>query len=305
MQSDTKKRLGILRGGAGENYNSSLKKGGEIILHINQNLGDKYKVSDILVDRDHVWYLNGFSVVPGDLIHKVDIVWNVSHPSLSNILNSLAIPHITSGSFSDALGSSREMLRQHMKKIGISMPRHVVLPVYQKDFDGPREKYTIKKAKEVFEKFSSPWIVKSFTPDVTMAIHLAKTFPELVDAIEDGVKHEKSILVEEFIAGKVASLHSMPYFRGEDMYTFPLGNSFGNFSNEEREKLINAAKSIHAHIGAHHYLKSDFILNTKGRVYLLQVESVPDLKPDSHFSQVVDLAGAKMQHVVEHILEQA
>ena len=194
------------------------------------------------------------------------------------------------------------------------MPRAVVLPLYQEDFDGARDKYAIKKAKEVHEKFAGPWIVKSFTEDLNMAspvglwprgIHLAKTFPELVNAIEDGMKHEKSILVEEFIDGKVASVHSIPLFRGENIYTFPLGNTFGNFSPEEKEKLVNLAKDLHKHINAKHYLKSDFVLSSRGKVYLLQIESMPDLKPDSHFSQVCESVGAKSYHTIEHMLDSA
>ena len=207
------KRVGILRGGAGNDYESSLRKGGEIILYIHENLSDKWKAVDILIDKNGIWHINGVPISPADLFHKVDVVWNLSHPSFSNILHSLSISNVSDGTFLGALQNSREMLREHMKQIGVQMPRSIVLPVYQKDFDGLRERYAIKKAKEVHKKFSSPWVVKSFTNDSNMAIHLAKTFPELVDAIEDGVKHEKSILVEEFIAGKVASVHSVPEFR--------------------------------------------------------------------------------------------
>jgi len=299
------KKVGILRGGTGKHYTSSLRKGGEIIAHIFENLSEKYKVIDILIDKDYVWHINGVPINPGDLIHKVDVIWNTSHPSLSNILDSLFIPNINTSFFSSALENSKDLLREHMKQIGIEMPRSIILPVYQKDFDGPRERYTIKKAKEIFEKFSAPWIVKSFTPDSNMGIHLAKTFPELVDAIEDGVKREKSILVEEFIVGKVASVHSVPKFRGQDIYTFPLGKAFGNFSVDEKEKLINLAKNLHQHIGGKHYLKSDFVVNPRGKIYLLQIESTPDLKIDSHFSQVCESVGAKMHHVIEHMLEQA
>ena len=299
------KRVGVLRSGAGKHYASSLAKGGEIILHISENLSHSYKPVDIFIDKNHIWHCGGVPINPGDLLNKIDIAWNVAHPSMSNILDSLSIPHISTPAFSSTLENSKELLREHMRKIGVQMPRSVILPLYQKDFDGPRERYAIKKAKEIFEKFSSPWIVKSFTEDSNMAIHLAKTFPELVNAIEDGAKHEKSILVEEFIAGKIASVHSVPQFRNEQIYTFPLGNSFGNFSTGEKEILSKIAKDLHKHIGAKHYLKSDFVLNSNGRVYLLQIESMPDLKPDSHFSQVCDSVGAQMDHVVEHILKQA
>ena len=299
------KRVGILRGGAGNDYESSLRKGGEIILYIHENLSDKWKAVDILIDKNGIWHINGVPISPADLFHKVDVVWNLSHPSFSNILHSLSISNVSDGTFLGALQNSREMLREHMKQIGVQMPRSIILPVYQKDFDGLRERYAIKKAKEVHKKFSSPWVVKSFTNDSNMAIHLAKTFPELVDAIEDGVKHEKSILVEEFIAGKVASVHSVPEFRGENIYTFPFGNTFGNFSTNEKEKLSNLAKDLHNHLGAKHYLKSDFVLSPRGKVYLLEISSNPDLQFDSHFAQVCESVGVKIHQVVEHIIEQA
>ncbi len=299
----SKKRIGIIRGGAGEHYLSSIKKGGDIISHIVQHLPHKYKVLDILIDKEYVWHVNGTPVSPSELSNKIDIAWNITHPSFANILESLSIPNMGNGSFSGAIQNSREMLRKHMSKIGVAMPRSVVLPVYQKDFDGPREKYAIKKAKTVFEKFGSPWIVKSFTPDSNMGVHFAQTFPQLVSAIEDGVRHEKSILVEEFIGGKVASVHSVPHFRGEAMYVFPPVNVFGEFSLDEKSKLSSLAKTLHHHIGGKHYLKSNFILNKRGKVYLLEFESIPNLKSFSHFAQACEKVGAKMHDVVEHILE--
>ena len=296
------KKVGILRGGAGEHYASSLKKGGEIISHIFENLSGKWTPLDILIDKEGIWHINGMPISPADLMHRVDVVWNIAYPGASVILDNFSIPNVSHGSFSSALENSKEMLREHMGKINVQMPKSIILPLYQKDFDGPRERYAIKKAKEVFEKFPSPWIVKSFTPDSNMGIHLTKTFNELAGAIEDGVKHEKSVLIEEFITGKVASVHSVPHFRGQDIYTFPLGNSFGIFSADEKEKLTALAKNLHIHIGAKHYLKSDFVLSPRGKVYLLGIESTPDLKKDSHFSQVCESVGTKMHNVVEHIL---
>ena len=310
------KKVGILRGGAGKHYIRSLKKGGEIIAHIFENLGEKYKIFDILIDQDHIWHFNGIPINPSDLINRIDAVWNVSHPSFSNILDSLSIPNIGVSSFAHTLENSKEILREHIKKIDVQMPRSVVLPLYQKDLDGAIDKYSIKKAKDVFEKFSSPWLVRSFTENSSVSIFLAKTFPELVNVIKDlsaqacGVKNEASILVEEFIAGKVASLYSAPMFRGEEIYVFPLtpvtqkARPQEVFSFSEKELLTKIAKDLHKHIGAKHFLKSDFVLNSRGKVYLLQINGVPNLKPDSHFSEVCESVGAKMHHVVEHILEQ-
>lgn len=302
MQSSGIKRIGILRGGHGAHYGSSIRSGADIISHIQEKLSDKYKVLDILIDKEGVWHLNGVPISPDDLISKIDLAWNLSTSNFAKTLEDLSIPHASQSAFSFALENSEELLREHMKKVGVDMPRTIVLPLYQKDFDGDREKYAIKKAKEIHKKFAGPWVVKSFTPDSNMGIHMAKTFPQLVDAIEDGVKHEKSILVEEFISGKVASVHSVANFRNEDVYTFPLGNTFGQFSSEEKEKLLNLSKELHTHIGASHYLKCNFILNNRGKVYMFGIETTPNLKPNSHFYEVCELIGTKPHHVVDHIL---
>ncbi len=300
------KRVGILRGGEGSYYHSSLKRGGDILSYIFENLGEKYKTLDIFIDKDNVWHLNGMPIRIADLSKKVDMVWNVSHPTISITLNSFGIPHVGANAFSHVLGSdSKHTLRGEMAKFGVSMPRSVIIPVYQKDFDGPRERYAIKKAKEVFEKFSSPWIVRSYTTESGMGIHFAKTFPELIHSIEDGVKHGVSILVEEFISGKVASVHSVPGFRGKSFYVFPPVGIFGILSQQEKDKLALLSNDLHYHLGIKHYLKSNFILSKSGKVYLFDLECTPNLKPYSHFAQACESVGAKMEDVVEHILEQA
>jgi len=302
LNNNTKIKVGIIRGGEGNFYSSSLKKGGDIILHIHDNLQDTHKVFDILIDKKGIWYFNGMPIKPSDLRYKIDIVWNTSkHPRVSSILDDLSITKIDNGSFQNMLENSNTMLQKHIKNIDVKMPRFLVLPVYQKDIDGPLNKYVIKKAKEVFEKFSSPWIVKSFTPDSNMGIHLVKTFPELVDAIEDGIIHQKSILIEEFILGRVFSVHSVTGFRNQDIYVFPPKD----FLAEEKEKIIKLVKDIHKHIDVKHYLKSDFILHAKKGFFLTNIELFPDLREGSHLEQSCKYVGADIHHISMHILEKA
>jgi D-alanine-D-alanine ligase-like ATP-grasp enzyme len=296
------KRVGIIRGGEGEHYMSSLLRGGDLISYVLHDLSDKYKIIDILIDKKGVWHAGGVPISPADLIRKIDVVWNMSrHPNISVILDDLAIPNIDASLFSKALLNNNEMLRTHIKSIGLQMPRSIVFPLYQEDFDGPKEKYAILKAKEVLHKFSAPWIVKSFTPDSNMGIHLAKTFGELVDAIEDGVIHKKSILVEEFISGKIVSIHSLSQYRGENIYVFPLDNSFNVFSPIEKEKLTNLTKDLYQHINAKHYLKSDFVFHPRNGIFLTGIDLLPDFRKGSHFEKSCESVGAKMRHIFEHI----
>jgi D-alanine-D-alanine ligase-like ATP-grasp enzyme len=275
------KRVGILRGGTDENYENSLREGGTFIVYIIENLSDGWKPVDILIDRDGVWHTGGIPVLPSDLVSRVDVVWNFSHPRFSNILESFSIPNIKPSSF---LGDSRDMLREHMKSIGVSMPRRV---------DNP------KSAQEVFEKFTSPWIVKN-----SNEIKLVKTFNELAETING----KNDVIVEEFITGKPSAVHTLRGFREDlpaqagDVYVFPLGK---DFTLNEKEEVVKVAKNLHQHIGAEHYLKADFTLNPKKGFILTGLYFLPDIREDSHLNQACNSVGAKMNHVIEHILKQA
>jgi len=291
------KKVGVIRGGKYD-YENSLKKGGELISHIVENLSDKWKVVDIFIDKNNIWHLSGKQIQPADLIHKVDVVWNVAHPSFSNVIQSFSIPCIGSECFSKIINESRSLLEEHMKKVGVKMPRHFIIPPYQEDFDGEEYKYILKKSKEVFEKFSSPWIVRSFVNDFSMGIHVAETFPELEKAITDGVAHGASILVEELISGKNAFMHTVSNFRDEDIYSFPTGN----FSKEEKDKLNIISKDLHKHFNSSSYLKSNFVLHPKRGIFLTSVEFHPILKKGSHFDKTCQSVGTKTYTVVESIL---
>ena len=297
-----KKKVGILRGGNKENYADSLRVGGELILHIHENLSDKWKPVDILIDTEGVWHADGLPIKPVELVNKVDLVWNTSHPNFSVILKSFDIPNIGVDAFAFLLRDNRSILQEHMKEIRVKMPRHFVIPAYQPDFDGAYDRFILKKAKEVHEKFSPPWVVKSLTNDSDIGIHIANTYPELIDAIADIVDHDKSILVEELISGKEVSMHSVSGFRGQEIYNLP---AVGNFSTQDKENLNEISKNIHKHLNISNYLNSNFVLHPKRGLFLKEINFFPDVKNDSHFHQTSLYIGSSPKQIIDHILEQA
>lgn len=313
METDRKIRVGVLRGGAWDSYQESLDHGGDLLNMIAEHLNDKYKIVDILVDKDGIWHIGGLPIFPMDLSSKVDMVWNASHPSFGSVLKSLSMPHVSQDAFLVGLENNPDLLKDHAKNMGFQIPRSILFPAYQEDIDGNRADYSIRAAKKVHEKFGAPWVVKAHPSNPDMGIHVARTFGDLVSAIDDGVNHAGSILVQELIVGKEASVHTVPNFRSHvpgmnNLYTFPVlpnEHSTLKFSNTEREKLMEIARKVHKELGARHYLQSDLIITPSGRVYLVGIESTPDLEKGSHFEHSCESVGAKMHQVIEHILERA
>ena len=328
-KNKTKKTVGIIRGGEQGDYDASLRYGGELISHIFENLSERWKVVDILIDKNGVWHANGIPISLANLTHKVELVWNTAHHGLANVLRDFSIPAINISSFSFLLKQEHEVLEEHLKELGLKMPKKIVFPLYQEDFDGPVDLYVARKAREVLGKFSAPWIVKTFTEDADMGpvrgregsqrpsasngmgIHLAKTFPELMTALQDGIRHQKSILVEEFIYGKNIDMHSVGGFRGEGVYVFPphsgsetlQGRMTGNLLKDEKDKFIQLVKDLHRHLGAEHYLNSNFVLHPKRGIFVTDISLLPDLQPGSPLENACESVGAKVHHLVEHLLE--
>ncbi|MES2315262.1 MAG: hypothetical protein V4486_00815 [Patescibacteria group bacterium] len=271
------KRVGILRGGKGKNYHKSIKEGGELIVFIVENLAHKYTPVDIFIDRDDIWHLGGLPIMPSDLVHKVDVVWNVAHPSTISTIESFNIPQISQNPFYLSLANNPNALHKHLKDIGVGMARYITAP---------------KSAREVHSKFGAPWIVK-----VGNEVEVVKTFDELTTIMSK----VNNITVEEFIEGKPSAVHTIPNFRGEEIYVLP----HGNLSKSENDQTIKFAKQLHQHLGAKHYLKADFTLHPRRGFFLTNITSTPDLRPHSHLEHSLNQVGAKMQHLVEHIIESA
>jgi hypothetical protein len=292
------KRIGIIRGGNWSNYERSLKEGAEVSAFIKEHLGENWFPLDIFVDKDGAWHINGLPVLPSEVGTRAEIFWNASSPEVTSILENFGLRHVSVPSFPQALRESREMLRTHMMQTaGINMPRHILLPGYQKDFDGRIELYAAKKAMTVFEKFSGPWMVRSPSVQNAMGVHVAKTYPELVNAIIDAAEHGASVIVEELIPGREVSMHSLKNFRGEDLYVFP-----ARLSREEKDTLYKKIREIHDHTGSD-YLMARFILHPKNRIYLKHLEFTPSFGKDSDLHQVAESIGAKASHILESILE--
>jgi len=291
------KRVGILRGGR-ENYDISIWEGGNLIAHLMEALPHKWKPVDILVDRGGAWHLAGVPVTPAALSHRVDLVWNIAHQNLSRSLAQFSIPEI--GMPENLSYLTPEIWRREAEELGLKVPRRMILSTY---LEGERRRYAITKAKEVHERMGPPWVVGSLAPS-QMGVHarpterlqsfgrVANTFPELVDAIEDGASHGETIVAEELIPGERQESHTVSRYRGEDPYAFP-----GSYADLARE--------LHKHLGARHYLQSEFTAHPRMGTYLTALHFTPDLRKDSNFRKLCERVGVRPSEIVEHILEQS
>lgn len=313
-------RVGVIRGGAGDEYKISLASGEHILSHLRSDVfASTHKAIDLFVDSNGVLHKNGLPLKAEKLSENVDIVFNALHGAYGEsgkvqaLLERLGVPYTGSGPFPSALGYNKALAKEQFAKLDIKTPRHILYLGYQEDFDGPKEEYAFAKAQEVFDRLPPPWIVKPLTGSYFMGIHVCKTFPELVQAFKNSTSAGTSILVEEMIEGKEASVNVIEKFRGKNLYTMPpievhaSGREVcpGNFSNEEKRELERLACLIHEGLNLRHYSQSDFIVTPRKGIYAIEVNTQPRLAEASLIPRHLSSIGSSMPEFLKHIIELA
>jgi D-alanine--D-alanine ligase len=325
-------KVGVIRGGVSDEYEVSLKTGANVLSHLRSDkLNHKYKAIDIYLDKEGVFHVGGVPASLAKISNLVDVAFNALHGDygedgkLVQELEQWGIPYTGSGAFPSAVGYNKALAKEQFARLGIKTPKHMLYPAYQEDFDGDRESYALRKAKEVWEKLPPPWIVKPLSSGSSMGVHVCKTYPELVRAFEMGTTQKVSVLVEEMIEGKEATVGVIDQFRGKDFYALPpieirvpktktffdydakyTGISQeicpGNFKEEEKRELERLASLIHKGLNLSHYSRSDFIVHPRKGIYALEVNTLPGLTDESLVPKGLHAVGASVPEFIDHIL---
>lgn len=310
-------KVGVIRGGVNTKYEQSLATGEQVLSVLRSDVfKDKYSAVDMLLDKNGILHINGLPVNIGTVHSRVDVIFNALHGDfgadgkLQQILEHWNIPYTGSGIFPSAMSSNRKLAKYKFKSLGLRTPDYLVINSYNQDVDGEENTYARRKAQEVWRQMPAPWVVKPVLMGSGVAIRVCKTFPELVRAFEEANHHAISVVVEELINGRTASVSVVDKLRNQDLYSLPAVESRdkisicpARFSYEEKMELEKLAKIIHKEFNLEHYSKCNFIVHPKKGIYLISVENLPALHKDSHIAHMIKSVGSSMHEFVDHIIE--
>ncbi|HDQ16846.1 MAG TPA: D-alanine--D-alanine ligase [Candidatus Vogelbacteria bacterium] len=313
-------RVGVLRGGLGDEYDVSLKTGWEVICALPQ---DKFDISDIFIDKKGSWYVNGLISHPVEIANRIDVAFNALHGQfgedgrLQKILENLGLPFTGSGSFGSALAMNKKLTKKIIIDQGIKTPKSIVGQIKDK------LETIVDKA---FKTFSPPWIVKPNNSGSSVGISLAGNKQDLFQSCQKAFESSKEIIIEEYICGREATLGVIDNFRGQDLYTLPpveikLSTEHcifdfeakysgqteeicpGRFSPKEVEEMSKIASAVHKKLFLNGYSRSDFIISPQRGVYFLEVNSLPGLTSQSLFPKSLEAIGCDLKSFIEHQID--
>lgn len=319
----SKLKVAVLRGGAGNEHEVSLRSGSNILAGI-ERLG--HIPLDVFIDKTGAWHVRGIPMTPERALSSVDVAWNVLHGgpgedgSLQRVLDRIGVSYTGSGSYASAAAFNKLLAKEILAKHDIRMPRHVVLSV------SPSLE---NEAKEAFRAFAPPVVVKPSSSGSSVGVTLAKTFPDFWEGVKEAFAHSPKVMVEEYIKGKEATAGVVEGLRGMKLYPLlPIeivpppthaifdydakysGESIervpGNFTSEEASELQRLAQVVHDALGLRHYSRSDFVVSPRG-IYFLEANNAAGvgMTSESLLPKSLTAAGMSTDEFFDHIIKLA
>jgi len=317
--------VGVLRGGPSSEYEVSLKSGANVLSALDAN---KYEPRDIFIDRAGTWHLRGAPAQPERALSGVEVAINVVHGeygedgTLQRILDALNVPYTGADALASSLAFNKYRTNQEARKLGITVAHSAIV-------DSSKITDLHKTALNIFRTMPHPLMIKPIAGGSSVGITKVDNFDALEYALGKAFAVSPQAIVEEYIAGREATVGVIDEFRNEKLYALmpveiipPTSSPFfdyeakysgqsiervpGHFSAEEKHALTKAAKAVHLGLGLRHYSRSDFIVSPRG-IYFLEVNPAAGIgmTEESLFPKALQAVGARTADFFDHIIRLA
>jgi D-alanine-D-alanine ligase len=169
--------------------------------------------------------------------------------------------------------------------------------------------------------FGFPVVVKPVGETASLGVGIARDELELELAIEHALRFDDEVIVERFIEGKEISvgildgqaLGAVEIAPRRAIYDFRSRHTPGRadlhlparLSPERYRSVLRLALMAHEALGCEGASRVDLIVSERGNEVILDVNTLPDLTPQSLFSRIAQAAGLSFPDLVEEILRGA
>jgi len=212
---------------------------------------------------------------------------------IQGFLRTLNIPFIFSDVEAQALAANKSLSKFLAAKQGIATPEAIV--VSQKD--------TVV--------YKNPVVVKPLDGGSSIGIAIVRSAATLGAALSDAFAQAPKVLIEDFIDGDEytvpvietgAGVAALPVILIKSKTEFfDLRSKYDPSLVEEicpapiadalSDELKDAAVKAHFAIGARHLTRSDFIVDRQGKVWFLEINTIPGLTVNSLTPKALKVAG--------------
>lgn len=302
------RKIGVLLGGLSSERDVSLRSGEAVLKALRQGGHDAvpiYVDSDIDVAIRNVQPDVAFIALHGGMGED---------GCIQGLLEVLGIPYTGSGVMASALAMNKSKAKEVFRLHNVPTPSHYTI--------GPHLR-TATVAELVTEHgdFGFPCVVKPIAAGSSVGVAICRTQAEFGPAVERARRFDDAILVERYIPGvevsvaiaddralgaiEVTPLHG--FYDYDNKYTSGATRYFvpPRLSPERYRGVLAQALRAHLALECSGVTRVDMIVSETGNEFVLEVNTVPGLTPDSLVPKIAEAAGLTFTELCELMLASA
>lgn len=299
------KTVAVLLGGLSKEREVSLKSGAAVL--------------DALI-------LKGYDAVPidvgSDIVQQlkekaVEVAFLALHGRygedgcIQGLLEILNIPYTGSSVMTSALAMDKYLTKDVARQEGLATPDSLFYDAFTENLESFLQKF----------KLPFPVVVKPSREGSTIGIAKVASLAELKAAIQAAAQIDSRVLIEGFVQGRevtvpVLNQEALPvlevapkngfydyqskYTPGATIYTCP-----AQIPEEWTRRVQEDAKRIYRRLGCEGVARADFIFDSEGTPYFLEINTLPGMTGTSLVPKSAAVAGMSFGELVEKILDGA
>ena len=325
--------VGILFGGKSAEHEISLQSAKSIYEAIDRS---KFEPVLIGIDKDGRWYLTGNAVslqekkepvyvMPGSQVFlenlKLDIIFPVLHGpfgedgTVQGLLKLAGIPFVGSGVLGSALGMDKDVMKRLLRDAGIPIGKFITVMSHE----------PFPSFKKIEEILGNPIFVKPANMGSSVGISKVYNIEEFDRAMNEAFRHDKKIILEEFICGREIECAVLGYetprasLAGEiipahDFYSYNAkyiddkGADLlipANLDNNILKQIQDLSVKVFQTLCCEGLSRVDFFLKENGEIVVNEINTMPGFTKISMFPKLWEADGVSYKELVTQLIEAA
>ena len=224
-------------------------------------------------------------------------------------LDLLGVPYTGSGYLGSGMAMDKSVTKRFMDAEGIrTAPWHNIV-------------YSEADIPQLVEKLEVPCAVKTVNGGSSIGVELPDTKEKLADALHHMLCFGNHVVVEKKISGREIQVAVLGDTYLPAVEIIPKGAYFDYVSkyqkdgavelcpapitDEEWKQIGEMALKLHRALGLSVYSRTDFILDSEGRAWCLEVNTLPGMTPTSLVPQEAAQVGLSYGELCEKIVEES
>ena len=339
------KKVAVIFGGMSSEHDVSIMSGKSVLKNIDKQ---KYDVNPIYIDKLGIWYrydvnlefneenLNKISNIL-EYLKQFDVVFPVLHGlygedgTIQGMLKMLNIPFVGCDVLSSSISMDKVYTKMAFERADLLQTKYIYVKKEKDDLILFDEKFSSNSAtidnivKDVENKLKYPVFVKPSNSGSSVGISKAVDEFSLKNAINEALKYDTKILVEEGIIGR--ELECAIFEDNGEITVSCVGeiitsNNFYDYDtkyvdntakleipaqipSEIEDKIREIAKKAFRVVDGRNIARVDFFLDKDNKIYINEINTMPGFTSISMYPKLFDHSGINYSELLSKLIEAA